>query len=634
MGNITVFGSAQNWNQEDPRLQDLPDCCVVFGYNTFTETDRSKLPPETTFIFIQRSMAAYLKVVNLGYQNAFTVPSIMGLSMDEIVADLGTTASMNASVARFNKIQALSGYFKQNEDLINNLEMLLTALKERDTKKLGFLMASGIEGLFRNVKVLKQAMKLVDSIPDIWELKKTASTLQEQYAIAERKLRELEESKASRSADGVDTTSLFGDAQDLSHEISILKSAYEGTMKSLAEAKEESAREVESRREVELAKKDLEELNASLQGNLEVAQNTVAELEERLKGIENDLSKAERDHSAEITGLNALLEQKRLEEEKKTLEFTDHIDGLSNEILQLGKEKSDVELQLSEARAKIQNLESKLAVAQNDLEAAKEAYDKVNAEFRKNAELVIRARKVIEDYQMKEDAVNKDKTIQSLREELAKATRTSINPQAISEQLPIISSDKMVLKCDKLVVFRELKPAIYMNTLLQQLNTVCVQKLLNERNKTFIILVFDFMTDQFRCHKYKKARFAINALPDLADNGNMIAVTNKIDMDFFRNTMKLHTFDYIFVIDRFGLLRPIVNHPKAYDFYLIDSSTDVSDFRVDKSKCIIYGKSDLIQYRASVTPEGSLFDKDDEGRAFKFYQSKLVTNILMELKII
>lgn len=417
-------------------------------------------------------------------------------------------------------------------------------------------------------------------------------------------------------------------------EFSMYEEAYKDALKSLTEARKVISDKDEEMLQLKKSIQDLIDEKASIEGALKVAEQKNVGLQSQIESMSKSVSEEKHSYEIKISSLNALLEQKRKEEESKSMEMTKHITSLSQDLMNMGKEKADLETKIKSLEASLHESELKLASASSDLNAAKEAYETQSEDYKRVAEQVVRARNLIKEYQTREDAVNKDLVIKKLREELQLATGSSINPEAISKQLPIISSDKMVLQCEKIVVFREIKPAIYLNTLAANLNDVCSTKLTFERNKSFIIIIFDLMTDQFRVFKYKKHKFAINALPDLADNGNMIAVTNKIDMEFFRTVMKLYSFDYIFIFDRFGLVQPIVSHPKAFDFYLIDSTTDVTDFKLDRNKSLIYGKSEILQFRGSIMPDGNLFDKDEEGRAFKMHQSRLIASLLADLKII
>lgn len=417
-------------------------------------------------------------------------------------------------------------------------------------------------------------------------------------------------------------------------EFSMYEEAYKDALKSLTEARKVISDKDEEMLQLKNSIQDLINEKASIEGALKVAEQKNVGLQSQIESMSKSVSEEKHEYEIKISSLNALLEKKRKEEESKSMEMTKHITSLSQDLMNMGKEKADLETKIKSLEASLHESELKLASASSDLNAAKEAYETQSEDYKRVAEQVVRARNLIKEYQTREDAVNKDLVIKKLREELQLATGSSINPEAISKQLPIISSDKMVLQCEKIVVFREIKPAIYLNTLAANLNDVCSTKLTFERNKSFIIIIFDLMTDQFRVFKYKKHKFAINALPDLADNGNMIVVTNKIDMEFFRTVMKLYSFDYIFIFDRFGLVQPIVSHPKAFDFYLIDSTTDVTDFKLDRNKCLIYGKSEILQFRGSIMPDGNLFDKDEEGRAFKMHQSRLIASLLADLKII
>ncbi len=174
----------------------------------------------------------------------------------------------------------------------------------------------------------------------------------------------------------------------------------------------------------------------------------------------------------------------------------------------------------------------------------------------------------------------KDNIILQLRESLNQAQSMSW-ADVMLKKLPAVTSS-VSLQAKKILYFKEVKPTIYINSLVRWL-----QAYMNQRvaayNKTFLIIVFDQLTDQFTCKKYDKRGWALNGPPKANSN---VVITNEVSLEFLKGTLNLQYYDYIVAIDRFHLFTDVIDTPVTERFYLINTVADMEDFKLDPDRCI------------------------------------------------
>lgn len=145
--------------------------------------------------------------------------------------------------------------------------------------------------------------------------------------------------------------------------------------------------------------------------------------------------------------------------------------------------------------------------------------------------------------------------------------------------LPLFTPD-FNCQSNKLIVIKELKTAIYMNSFLEYLG-MSNEVLYNFEKRRILVVVVDDLKDELRNIKYRKHGFRINTEP--TDNG--IVVTNKT-MEELKTFISFDAYDTVIVIDRSMQTTCAVNHPKEDIYYMIDSETDMVDYNVNSKKCI------------------------------------------------
>lgn len=221
--------------------------------------------------------------------------------------------------------------------------------------------------------------------------------------------------------------------------------------------------------------------------------------------------------------------------------------------------------------------------------------------------------------------------IAKLKSELAEASKSKTGNEQLKQIMPIIG-DTFPLEAKKILLIKELKPAIYMNSFLSVLSKVCGSITESNPSETFCILVLDRLNNEFREFKYRKRGFTINSAPgiNLQRNGNVL-VTNTFDIGFLKNTLKIGSAKYLIVVDRLGLRDSPVKHNAVETFYMIDSRHDVNDFAIKGShNLIVYGKLAHTSAVASISPTDSLYESTTEDREFTLYRQQAIENMLIE----
>lgn len=280
------------------------------------------------------------------------------------------------------------------------------------------------------------------------------------------------------------------------------------------------------------------------------------------------------------------------------------------------------------AQANCGAIESKLREQVDEYNALVGKHNLLAGELEGVREQLESANVTIAGYRQSEAELNANTVIIRLKEEIEELGKSNINIDKMNKMLPAIGN-KFAISAAKIVVLKEIKTAVYMNSLVRQMNAILRSRVNSEQHKTYCIVVFDMLMDQFRLFKYKKHGFAINKPPIVtAKNDLQVVVTNQLDVSFLKGTLKLNTFDYLVVIDRLKLPVSAVKHSAATEFYLIDSYHDLEDFKIRGGDFIIFGDSNKLTPALSIEPDGHLFDKADSEREYSFYKSRSAEKIL------
>lgn len=384
---------------------------------------------------------------------------------------------------------------------------------------------------------------------------------------------------------------------------------------------------------------------------------------ERLRKQVNELSSSNLRSAEVISALEEdvrriSLEKKDLiskidEYDKQLMELRDESDVLKQQMDTLRQQSSDeyarvsVDLEESEKRCVMLRKEieqkgvehdeacAKIAELEGSITTKDEQYNELVAEYNETVnnvsrlkDCVLKQQVTIEKYKDAEDRLDSNAVIKKLQEQLAAAAANKFDIDDIRKSMPIIGNT-FALAAQKIVVIKEVKTALYMNSFLLHLNDVCYERIYRTAKKSYCIVVFDMMLQDFRVFKYKTHNFFINAAPAVTSTqSRYITVVNQFDIAFLKNTLGLDKFDYLFVVDRLGLSPASVKHSSAVSFFMVDSIRDINEFNLGKSNLIVYGKPlQPTQSTITVFPNGDLFNKNREARAVQFHREKVMQSI-------
>ncbi len=227
----------------------------------------------------------------------------------------------------------------------------------------------------------------------------------------------------------------------------------------------------------------------------------------------------------------------------------------------------------------------------------------------------------------------KDKIIQGLRQDLL-TMQTLTWDQRMERQLPAVTG-LVSLAAQHTLYLKEIKPAVYINSLIFWLNTYCGIKLRKEQNKAYLILVFDPLINQFSRMKYAKRGWAMNSVPNA---GSSVVITNEVNLNFLKNTLKIHEYDFLCIIDRFGLMKDVFDTKILQKYYFIDTVNDIIDYKLDASRCIGFfdlpaGAPQPCRFMVSPSNPG-LSIPDTAKRSFKIHKDQVMTEILKEIGVV
>lgn len=220
--------------------------------------------------------------------------------------------------------------------------------------------------------------------------------------------------------------------------------------------------------------------------------------------------------------------------------------------------------------------------------------------------------------------------ISKLKEQLSEASKSAGTNDYLKNMMPVFGSS-FITGASKFIVLKEIKTAVYMNTLLSSLNEACKSRINKGLGKSYIIIVLDTMLDEFRNFKYKSMGYGVNEQPRLVNaKSPNICVINRYDTDFLKNTLKVNDYNYVVVVDRLKLPRTSVDTVNCEYFYMIDSINDINTYSLKSTaNLIVYGESQgTLQNTIYIKPEGSLFSANTDTRDIEMYRCNAAEKIL------
>jgi hypothetical protein len=167
----------------------------------------------------------------------------------------------------------------------------------------------------------------------------------------------------------------------------------------------------------------------------------------------------------------------------------------------------------------------------------------------------------------------------------------------IKSALPVVT-DNMSLKSN-ILYFKEVKTAIYMNTFINSIALLTISNSKHYPDNNTLIVVYDYLLDEFRIEKYNNRGFAINNPPDKVN----VVVTNHTDWKFLLD-IGIRNYKNIVVFDRLGLKQDLFSRKNMSTYYLVDSVNDSKHFKLPLKNCVCFFSTNEETAPFHVSPNG------------------------------
>lgn len=346
-----------------------------------------------------------------------------------------------------------------------------------------------------------------------------------------------------------------------------------------------------------------------------------------------DLNKVKQD----LTVAEASIAKKDEINQKLTVKLTE----ISVQLKSLQQQYTEAQKQLAEMASntvevsKIESTESFLALQAENTKLKEElaAVQAENGTLRSTSGISLSG-----------DLDSKDSLILELRKSLDDAINSNWS-DIMSAQLPAIT-DAVSLKARKILYIKEVRKMPYTVGLIRYYDKI-VETMSKNSKFTTLILVFDPLINQFMVEKYsspyrnsqgkeKSRKWAINSQPVA---GSHVVVTNIVSMDFLKGILKIDQYDYLIVVDCFGLYKDVIDTPATERFYLVSTVNDHQTFGLDPNRCIGFidtANSQLQSpYAFNVAPwDTRLTLVDSTARGYKFLKDKCWQEIMHRVGIV
>lgn len=228
----------------------------------------------------------------------------------------------------------------------------------------------------------------------------------------------------------------------------------------------------------------------------------------------------------------------------------------------------------------------------------------------------------------------KDEVIKRLKDELAKAQSMSFD-MILEGKLPVLQ-DSTTLDAENVIYFKEVRPTVYINSLIRWMNAFLRTRYEGIQHKQFLLLVFDPLIDQNTLDKYNKHGWAINTAPS---GDSRVLITNIFDYTRLKKEFTLNKYNLLVVFDRCHLRKNAVLMKRAKSFYFINTPNDISDYNLEPCECIGFfdgiGASKTMQdpkYHIVPWAPELIADSIDK-RSGKFTSDAVFTKIFSSLSI-
>lgn len=307
----------------------------------------------------------------------------------------------------------------------------------------------------------------------------------------------------------------------------------------------------------------------------------------------------------------------------------------------------DLQVKITDLTSELQLKESKLSEFENYIKS--NAANKVDSQelAKLNSEIVrlnVENKILLEDNLKLKDQVPsqdiqttnlfsedaKDVLIVSLKEEINKL-RSRDWFSDTKALLPLFNNN-LVSKCENILYFKEVKPQPYLNTSIAWIDNFLKSGFESKptaasKGRSYLILVFDSLHNDAVLYKYNKRGWSINSQPGTE---NRVVITNKLTTSFLLDTLKINAYDCLIVFDRLGYSKNVIEGTTVNKFFLVNTPKDVTDFGLDKNKCIGFFDDKLGRYfKYSISPwTDHLNTEDSLRRTAKCMLDKVFYDIL------
>lgn len=354
---------------------------------------------------------------------------------------------------------------------------------------------------------------------------------------------------------------------------------------------------------------DFEKVADILKYNMESLTATAEKLQSVYATLDNDKSWEIKAIEAKQQYKELALKYNQLSDEvselRKTSGTTKELILLKDELQELNTKHASVTQQLAEAlasmktmhtHAEYEEIKEKLDLAEEQLKLAQKAKLEKETSF----------------FEDKPDR-DKDELIAILKTQLSEAQQS--NGVNFEEALPIITS-ALHLNANTLVTLKEIKRAPYMMSLLEWLRMSAVSKKTQQSGIRTLIVVYDTLTDLNKV-KYQKLGFAINEEPTPSVP---VVVTSNLSQTFLRNVLSISSYNKVIIVDRLGSFKLVTERTDSKNYFLIDSKSDIDDFKLDPKQCIAYYDSNG-ECAVDIVPTGTLATLSKRERIFALTQN-------------
>lgn len=311
----------------------------------------------------------------------------------------------------------------------------------------------------------------------------------------------------------------------------------------------------------------------------------VIDLKKNISALEiknSKLSKA----TETLTAIPELQEQ--LRESEKTIQ------DLYSEISALkatnGSKSSDL--------AEITNLKGEIAQLKSQLQELTVKNDEYKKELSKSSNTA---------------DTNKDIIIQELRNQIKQMTSNKVkNTENIADLLPILIPDKLVLNnATKFVYLKEISEFIYLDCIMEYLRYTSLKR------SNMCVIILDTCTNEFHNKMYNSLGYF--------EDGSPIHIVSDLNLITIKH-FGIQSCSTIIIIDRLGLDKlAVMDYAGLETYFLVNYPEEVTDYKLDASKCVGSFNSDDIAY-SLIIPENAL-NSNRKIRMFNLRDTKFIKRL-------